>query len=223
MVLLHFTLMWLLTCDLLFQTIVILSQTIVISFDILPSLVQNSKKFNYDWGILLTRSLFILLILSPSQFIQNHTYPILCSRLLNCIREPLLLLWLHNVQLPSPIAFIHISTLIPNNLIHFLRQSVIDSFSLNPSLLAHLHSHWINISIPDYSVTIHTDSLNLGHSLIALGRSTISIHNKNALSHKTVIRNHCGVYWKRKIVQQLSSPALGAEGDTPMVPQWVQL
>ena len=71
MVLLYFTLLGLLTCYFLFKTIVILSQTIVISFNIFSSLVHNSKEFNYDRGLLLTHSLFILLILSLSRLTHN--------------------------------------------------------------------------------------------------------------------------------------------------------
>ena len=60
MILLDFTLLWLLTCYFLFQTTVILSQTIVISFDIFPCPAHNSSEFNNDQDLSQTCSLFFL-------------------------------------------------------------------------------------------------------------------------------------------------------------------
>lgn len=57
-------------------------------------------------------SLITTTLLNRTIALKSNHLPFLvsCSKLLNYIREPLLSLWLHNIQLQSPIAFTHISS-----------------------------------------------------------------------------------------------------------------
>ena len=135
-----------------------------------------------------------------SSLIHFHTYSILRSRLLNYIREPSLWLWLHNVQIHSPIAFTHISSFLSTLLLIILLNSYSHSHSLNydhDPVFIQLHSHWTGLH-SQIIVSLYTLTL-WSHDIVRLtfGHSTNSIHNNNAISHKTITCNHCGVYLRK--------------------------
>ena len=164
------------------RTTITLRQAIVISFDILPSLALNSRKFNSDWKLSLTRPLLILFIPSPSQFTHNdlnahtfhssfiihnslyflhlknslihsHTYSILRSNSLNYIQEPSHRLWLHNIQFHSPIVLTHVSS----SLSTFLLVRLTNSYS-HPCSLNYYHNPVVT-QLHSYWTYLHSQTI----------------------------------------------------------------